>query len=99
MLAMIIGILLILGIAVLMSNNKKKINLKTVFSGLGLQLLFALFVLKTELGKNIFHVIGQFIQKILDFSVAGGDFVFGVLTNSPSKISSGASRCAPPLCF
>lgn len=84
----IIGILLILGLAVLMSNNKKKVNLKTVFSGLALQFLFAIFILKTKIGILIFDFIGQFIQKILDFSVAGGDFVFGILTNSPEKFET-----------
>ena len=84
----IIGILLILGLAVLMSNNRKKINLKTVLSGLALQLLFAIFILKTKVGIMIFDFIGKFIQKILDFSVAGGDFVFGILTNSPEKLET-----------
>ena len=81
----IIGIILILGLAVLMSNNRKKINLKTVGVGLALQFILAVFVLKTKIGILLFGYIGKFIQKILDFSVAGGDFVFGILTNSPQK--------------
>ncbi len=82
----IIGIGLVFLIAFLMSNNKKSINLKTVLSGFALQLVFALFILKTKVGIVIFDYIGRFIQKILDFSSAGGNFVFGVLTNSSARM-------------
>ena len=43
----LIGVVLLLGIAVAMSNNRKAINLRLVFSGLALQLGLALFILKT----------------------------------------------------
>ncbi|HRB85300.1 MAG TPA: Na+ dependent nucleoside transporter N-terminal domain-containing protein, partial [Bacteroidia bacterium] len=46
----IFGFLFILGIAYLMSNNKKAINLRLVLSGLGLQLILAFFILKTSVG-------------------------------------------------
>ena len=82
----IFGIILILGIAFAFSNNKKAISLKTVIPGLILQVLLAVFILKVPVGKQIFHAIGMFIQKILDFSNMGGDFVFGVLTNNPAKM-------------
>lgn len=82
----IFGIILILAIAYAFSNNRKAISLKTVIPGLILQMFLAIFVLKTPLGKNIFHAIGMFIQKILDFSNDGGNFVFGILTNSPVKM-------------
>ena len=48
------GIIVLLGICFLMSNNKKKINLKTVSVGLLLQFLLAVFILKTPLGAKIF---------------------------------------------
>ena len=82
----LIGIIVILAICFLMSNNKKKINLKTVFSGLFLQILLAVFVLKTPLGQLIFHKIGLFVEKILDFANDGGNFVFGALTGQPEKL-------------
>ncbi len=84
----IVGIIAIFLLAFLMSNNKKAINLKTVLSGFAIQICLALFVLKVPLGVWIFENIGKFIQKILDFSVAGGHFVFGVLTNSPEKMDA-----------
>ena len=59
------------------ANNKKKISLKTVLSGFALQILLALFVLKTKVGQVIFAKAGQFVEKLLDFANQGGDFVFG----------------------
>lgn len=78
----IIGILVILGISFLMSNNKKKINWHTIISGLLLQIVLAFFILKTSVGKFIFEQIGNCINKLLEFSNFGGDFVFGVLTKT-----------------
>lgn len=82
----ILGIILILGLAYAFSNNKKAICMRTIIPGLILQILLAIFVLKIPLGQKLFHGIGLFIQKILDFSNAGGNFVFGVLTNSPARM-------------
>ena len=49
----IVGIILILLIALLMSDNRKKISIKTVSVGLGLQVALAIFVLKIPLGQKI----------------------------------------------
>ncbi|MDO5437012.1 MAG: Na+ dependent nucleoside transporter N-terminal domain-containing protein, partial [bacterium] len=57
----IIGIAVIIGICYLMSNNRKKINLKTVSVGFLLQFLLAVFVLKVPLGQQILSVISKFI--------------------------------------
>lgn len=81
----LIGVVAILALAYAMSNNKKAISIRTVLSGLTLQAILAVFILKTPLGKEMFHNIGLFIQKILDFSNEGGNFVFGVLTSQPEK--------------
>ena len=78
----LIGIVFILLLAFLMSNNKKKINWHTIISGLLLQIFLAIFILKTTIGQNIFNFIGQCINKLLEFSSYGGDFVFGVLTKT-----------------
>lgn len=75
----ILGILFIFAIAYLMSNNRKKINFKTVGIGFLLQISLAVFIFKVPLGQKIFLGIGVLIQKILDFAVQGGQFVFGGL--------------------
>ena len=75
----IFGIILILGLSWLISNNRKAINLRLVLSGIALQLGLALFILKTTVGQNLFEVIARFITRILDFANAGAEFVFGGL--------------------
>ena len=45
----ILGIIVLLGIAFAMSNNRKKINYRIVLWGMGLQIIFALFILKTPI--------------------------------------------------
>ncbi len=82
----LIGIVVILAICFLMSNNKKKISLKTVISGFLLQILLAVFVLKTVPGQVIFYKAGLFVEKILNFANQGGNFVFGALTAKPEKL-------------
>lgn len=78
----LIGISVIFLIAFLMSNNKKLINFKTVLMGFLLQVLLAIFVLKTPVGQAIFYDIGLFIQKILQFSNQGAFFLFGPLSDN-----------------
>ncbi len=75
----IFGILLIFGIAYMMSNNKKAINYKTIGTGFALQILLAVFIFKVPLGRSIFLNLGLFIQKVLEFAKEGGAFVFGPL--------------------
>ncbi len=73
----IFGIIVIFGLAYLMSNNKKAINYKTVGMGFLLQVLLAIFIFKIPLGQKIVLWIGEFIQKLLVFAKEGGATVFG----------------------
>ncbi|QRR03692.1 NupC/NupG family nucleoside CNT transporter [Dyadobacter sandarakinus] len=75
----LLGIILILGIAFAMSNNRKAINYRTVLVGLGLQFGLALFILRTDVGRAMFQWLGAKVQKLLSFSDKGADFVFGTL--------------------
>lgn len=75
----LIGIIVILLIAYFLSNNKKKINYRTIGTALLLQVLFALFIFKVPLGQLFFLKIGAFIEKLLDFAVQGGSVMFGGL--------------------
>ena len=78
----LIGASVILGIAYALSTNRRAINWTTVAWGLGLQVLFALIVLKTTLGQRTFTVLGDAINRLLSFAAVGADFVFGPLGNS-----------------
>ena len=75
------GVAAILGLAFLLSNNRKAIQYRVVFTGLGLQLFLALFILKTQTGKTLFAWLGAAVTKLLAFSDKGADFVFGPLVN------------------
>ena len=83
----LIGIVVFLAIAFAMSNNKRKINYKTVFVGLFLQIFFAFFILKIPVGVKIFEFIAKIINKILSASMEGATFVFGWLSGCPEKIN------------
>jgi CNT family concentrative nucleoside transporter len=75
----ILGIILVFGIAFLMSNNRKAINYKTVGTGFLLQIFLAVFIFEIPIGRALVYNIGLFIQKILEFAKEGGAFVFGPL--------------------
>jgi CNT family concentrative nucleoside transporter len=68
-----------MGIAYAFSTDRKAIKLKTVSWGLALQLLFALFVLKIEAGRQLFSWLGAKVTRLLELSYVGSDFVFGKL--------------------
>ena len=74
-----IGIALILGIAYLFSNNKKKINYRLVVSGLALQTLIAVAIMKIHWVQLFFQELGKGMQKIEQFAKSGVNFVYGGL--------------------
>lgn len=89
----VLGVFLIVGIAFLLSNNKRNVNWKLVGFGLGLQLVLALFIIKGEflrslfyplgLFKDLFTIVSKFFVLILNFTTEGAQFVFGTLAISP----------------
>ena len=72
----ILGLFTLLSIALLLSENRSAINLKTVLYGLIFQLIFALFILKTPFGAPIFSFLDQSINILIGFSSSGSDFLF-----------------------
>ena len=86
----IIGVLLIIGIAFLFSNNKRKISWRLVGIGLGIQLVFAVFIIHGKrmgdwfflLGwpKILVEWLGSAVIKLLEFIGEGSKFVFGALS-------------------
>lgn len=94
----IFGILLLVGIAFLFSNNKKHINWRLVITGLSLQFIFALLIIKGEYFSQYFSPLGwpklffswvsSFFVIILNFTTEGAKFVFGNLAISPGTENS-----------
>src|SRR5216110_719238 len=82
----IFGIILILGIGVALSRNRRAISRRVVAWGVGLQLIFAIFVLRVPVGQKIFSWLGATVTKILGFSYAGSEFVFGEIGKQHSSI-------------
>src|SRR5260370_40366963 len=75
----ILGLLTMLGLAYAFSTNRRAINKKTVVWGLGLQVVFAIFVLKVELGRILFQKAGDAVNRLLSYAFVGSKFVFGEL--------------------
>jgi len=75
----ILGLLTMLGLAYAFSTNRRAINKKTVAWGLGLQVVFAVFVLKIEIGRILFQKAGDAVNRLLSYAFAGSQFVFGDL--------------------
>ncbi|HET8712295.1 MAG TPA: NupC/NupG family nucleoside CNT transporter [Gemmatimonadales bacterium] len=82
----IFGLVVILGIAIAFSRNRRAISWRIVAWGVGLQLVFAIFVLRVPIGQEIFKALGAIITKILNFSYAGSEFVFGEIGKQHSNL-------------
>ncbi len=74
----LLGLVVILGLAWLFSAHKRAIKLRIILWGMGLQLAFALLVLKTSFGQ-VFQTIGKGVNAMLGYAEAGSNFVFGPL--------------------
>src|SRR6516225_5035331 len=75
----VLGIIALLGIAYLLSTNRRAIRLKTVAWGLGLQFVFALLVIYSSWGQEVMTAVGDKVNKLLAYAFAGSSFVFGNL--------------------
>lgn len=95
----ILGVIVILGIAYLFSENKKRINWRLVATGLGLQIIFALIILKVPFGRKAFEAASGFITRILDFTAEGTTFLFGNLTDQATFGSIFALNVLPTIIF
>lgn len=94
----IIGIIAIIGIAWLMSNNKKRVNWMLVIKGITLQVIFAILFMKGDIlakyfspfgwPKIAFNFISRGFVKILEFTTSGASFVFGDLAKGPGSEGS-----------
>jgi CNT family concentrative nucleoside transporter len=80
----VLGILFVLGMAFLMSNNRRSIRYKTVAWGLGLQIALAFLVMRWTWGQWAFSKLGAGAKWLLDFSYFGSSFVFGELGQKDS---------------
>src|SRR5712671_6631599 len=95
----ILGLLTMLALAYAFTTNRRAIRLKTVIWGLGLQCVFAIFVLKIEAGRAVFQKAGDAVTKLLSYAHAGSHFVFGDLANPGSQLGYFAFGVLPTVIF
>jgi len=94
----LLGIILLIGISFIFSNNKSKINWRLVGGGLALQIVFAILILKGEVLRSLFFPLGwpkdffnwisYFFVLVLNFTSEGARFVFGDLAKPPGSEGS-----------
>ena len=75
----LVGIVVVLGIAYLLSGNRKAINLRIVGAAFALQVAIAAFVIYTGWGKSMIDSMSTGVQHVMDYSKAGTKFLFGGL--------------------
>ena len=95
----IIGIIGILSIALAFSKHRKAINPRTVIGAFAFQFVFALMVLKWEFGKKILEYVSGIVQKIIDSSNAGIQFLFGGVLGAENAGFTFALQVLPIIIF
>lgn len=84
----LLGIVVLLILAWAFSKNRRVINWRVVGWGLGLQLLFALFIFVIPAGTKVFMFINKVVLAVLSSASAGTEFVFGALAKGPGTEGS-----------
>jgi CNT family concentrative nucleoside transporter len=84
----LVGIAVLIGLAWLLSNNRRAVSWRVVGGGLGIQLFFALFVFVIPIGATVFLFINDIVLAVLNSATAGTEFVFGRLGVGPGGTTS-----------
>jgi CNT family concentrative nucleoside transporter len=97
----ILGMGVLILISFLFSANRRAINWRTVSIGLGIQILLAIGILKVPFIQFIFRQVGQFFVNILDYTLAGSQFLLGNLmdVNNPGIGYIFAFQILPTIIF
>lgn len=95
----IIGLLVLFGIAILFSVDRKAIRWRTVGWGFFLQLVFALAVLRWPVGQRILAEIAEFVTAVIGFAGYGARFVFGWLAEEQTFLNAVRAEPVGPIVF
>ena len=85
----VLGLIFLLFLCWLFSNNKKVIHWRIIIWGVALQLILGLAVMKTDLGERFFKLINGAFVKLLQFSDRGAEFLFGNLITQNVPVGEG----------
>ena len=75
----LLGIVVLLGIAYLLSNNRKAINFRTVFGALAIQVSLGAFILYVPIGRDALLAVANGVSKVINYGNEGIKFLFGAL--------------------
>ncbi|MBI4462967.1 MAG: NupC/NupG family nucleoside CNT transporter [Acidobacteria bacterium] len=87
-----VGLVTMMAIAYAFSTNRRAVRVKTVLWGVGLQFLFAVFVLRIDFGRRLMAGAGSVVKRFLELSYAGSQFVFGQIGIHTSSFSQEFGR-------
>lgn len=94
----LIGLAVLLAVAYLLSTNRRAIKWRTVLWGLGLQVFFAILVIKFPFGQLVLQKGSAIITSLLGHSVDGSRVVFGYM-GAPGPMSVFAFEVLPTIIF
>jgi CNT family concentrative nucleoside transporter len=101
------GVVVFFGLVAAMSTNLRKVNWRTIYWGVGLQVVLALLVLKVGFVNDALQLVKSVVVQFIDFSDKGAEFVFGNLARpgdialNPGKefLFIFAFKALPPILF
>jgi CNT family concentrative nucleoside transporter len=82
----LIGIAAIFSLVYSMSNSRQAINWRLVICGISLQIILAIFILKTPWGQSLFESLGHVVEKLLSFTDYGTSFILGPLNDTEKMV-------------
>lgn len=95
----ILGIIILVALAFLLSRNKKAVSWRLVIAGITIQLVAGLLILKVPFVAGLFNKLSQGFVKFLSFSQEGAEFLFGELVNTSSFGFIFAFQVLPTIIF
>jgi CNT family concentrative nucleoside transporter len=95
----ILGIVVILGLAVLLSTNRRAIRLRVVGAAFALQVIIAVLVLHSTIGRQMIEGMSRGVWNLLGYAKAGTTTIFGGLASDPTFGTAFAFSALPVIIF
>ena len=95
----LLGLTSLIFISFLLSNNRKKIQWKTVFVSISIQFIVAVLILKISLIQSIFEFVSKFFVRIINYTTSGSSFLFSSLVDQQKFAYIFAFQVLPVIIF
>jgi len=95
----LLGLISLIFISFLLSNNRKKIQWKTVFVSISIQFIIAVLILKISLIQSIFEFVSKFFVRIINYTTSGSSFLFSSLVDQQKFTYIFAFQVLPVIIF